>query len=887
MNNNRGSVWNKWDLHLHTPGTKLNDQFRDSDGNKINESANNKIWNEYCSILNKSGIKCFGITDYFSVENYTYLKENRKKFGLDEDIVLFPNIELRVSGLVPKGKKKSPHKHVNVHVIFSEKISTSELNDFLGNLTTENDKGVKKNFRDHLDDLIKDNSFLHLPHFKNIQTALADSLGHNYREKVLIMVPNGDDGLSTDFGTNHGDNRIFMTNSVNLVQTPNDNDIKYYLDTATKFYNRSIPCISGSDAHDFQSFTNYDLSKSTWIKARKTFEGLKSILFEPASRVKIQQLNPSEDKSSSKIISHIKLPDNEFKGSTLHFNENINAIIGGRSSGKSLLLSLIGMKASGIENIKGHNKNYNDMILEKMEDTELYLENGDIINGNMNIEFFYQDKLQEIARDTATRNEFISSIIVDSDEVNRINKEIDEIKESLNIASIIDIKADLKYFKAELGKLQSSQQISTNIKEIKESISKISIEFTDEELNDIDVQKEKLNEVNKDIKVIENKLQLIDELNTKDIITINNNISNDAELLLKHSKPDLDQQLSTLNTSIFNELNIYRTNLIKEEGIKKVEREAIQKTELMVKYETNKTTTPELTRLNNSLEKEESRLQDRKTFEYKINSLTNDLTLQNENFLNKIKWGNFDKSIKVLSESSLSVEYNTSINQDKIINIFTKNIKTSLMKYKEIAADSFKNIINIEILNYQALQPDDFNTTISNIIISEDDSLFKSGYSLESFLTDLIRLDHISKDYKLEYEGQTFDRMSEGKRAFVLLLLKLKIGEEDCPILIDQPEDNLDNRSIATQLVQYLKEEKLKRQIFIVTHNANVTIGSDSENVIIANEHDELHPNPNNAIYHYINGSLENNAIREKVCLILEGGVEAFKAREHRYNFDL
>lgn len=702
------------------------------------------------------------------------------------------------------------------------------------------------------------------------------------------MVPNGDDGLSPDPGTSHGDNRIFMNNHVDLVQTSNENDIEYYLNTAVKHYNRSIPCISGSDAHDFKTFTDFDLSKSTWIKAKKTFDGLKSILFEPASRVKIQQLNPSEEKSSSKIISHIKLPDKEFKGTTLHFNENINAIIGGRSSGKSLLLSLIGMKAAGIENIKGNNGNYNEMILEKMEDTELYLENGDSINGNINIEFFYQDRLQEIARDKAKRNEFISNIIVDSDEVNRINKEIDEINESLNISSIIDTKADLKYSKDELSKLQPKDQISTNIKEIKKSISEISIEFTDKDLTVIEAHKEKLDEVNKAIKAIENKLQLIDELNTKDIIIINSKISDDAaEMLLKDSTPDIVQQLNVLNSSILNDLKKYKENIIKEDGIKKAERETILKTELMVKYEANKTTTPELTRLNKSLGKEERRLQNRQIFVSDIDSLTNDLTRHVEIFLDKMKWTHFEKSTNILSENLLSVEYNASINQDKIVDIFTKNIKTSQMKYKKIAAESFKNIINIETINYKELQPDDFITTIKSIILSEDDSLFKSGCSLESFLTDLIRLEHINKDYRLEYEDQIFDRMSEGKRAFVLLLLKLKIGEEDCPILIDQPEDNLDNRSIATQLVQYLKEEKVKRQIFIVTHNANVAIGSDSENVIIANEHDEQHPNPNDATYHYINGSLENGSIREKVCLILEGGVEAFKAREHRYNFGL
>lgn len=44
----RGSEWNRWDLHIHTPNTKLHDNFEDSDGNKVSESKNSKIWKEYC-----------------------------------------------------------------------------------------------------------------------------------------------------------------------------------------------------------------------------------------------------------------------------------------------------------------------------------------------------------------------------------------------------------------------------------------------------------------------------------------------------------------------------------------------------------------------------------------------------------------------------------------------------------------------------------------------------------------------------------------------------------------------------------------------------------------------------------------------------------------------
>ena len=57
----RGSQWRKWDMHLHAPGTKLNDQFKVDDGD---------IWDEYCGRLNESDVLVLGITDYFSADGY-------------------------------------------------------------------------------------------------------------------------------------------------------------------------------------------------------------------------------------------------------------------------------------------------------------------------------------------------------------------------------------------------------------------------------------------------------------------------------------------------------------------------------------------------------------------------------------------------------------------------------------------------------------------------------------------------------------------------------------------------------------------------------------------------------------------------------------------------
>ncbi len=114
---------------------------------------------------------------------------------------------------------------------------------------------------------------------------------------------------------------------------------------------------------------------------------------------------------------------------------------------------------------------------------------------------------------------------------------------------------------------------------------------------------------------------------------------------------------------------------------------------------------------------------------------------------------------------------------------------------------------------------------------------------------------------------------------------------------MDQPEDSLDNRAIYNELVTYLKLKKKNRQIILVTHNANIVVNADSEEVIVANQHGNDSQNKDGIKFQYISGSLENTAlknstidivlksqgIREHVCEILEGGTEAFGKREDKY----
>lgn len=159
----------------------------------------------------------------------------------------------------------------------------------------------------------------------------------------------------------------------------------------------------------------------------------------------------------------------------------------------------------------------------------------------------------------------------------------------------------------------------------------------------------------------------------------------------------------------------------------------------------------------------------------------------------------------------------------------------------------------------------------------------KKNTQLFEFIQYLSSFSFLNTDFNIIYRGNEFDRMSEGKKSFILLILILSQKGDQDPLLIDQPEDNLDNRAIYNDLIKYLRAQKKNRQIFIVTHNANVAIASDSENIIIANENDINEGNPDSVKFFYKSGSIENPEIEKDVCEILEGGTVAFKRRQIRY----
>jgi AAA domain, putative AbiEii toxin, Type IV TA system len=141
--------------------------------------------------------------------------------------------------------------------------------------------------------------------------------------------------------------------------------------------------------------------------------------------------------------------------------------------------------------------------------------------------------------------------------------------------------------------------------------------------------------------------------------------------------------------------------------------------------------------------------------------------------------------------------------------------------------------------------------------------------------------DHIELRYGVQYDGVQIEQLSPGTRGIVLLLPYLSIDRnDDRPLIIDQPEENLDPKSVFEELVGEFSTTRQRRQVIIVTHDANLIVNTDADQVIVASSGPHR-PNDLPEIS-YLSGGLENPEIRRKVCEILEGGEEAFKERARR-----
>ena len=135
----------------------------------------------------------------------------------------------------------------------------------------------------------------------------------------------------------------------------------------------------------------------------------------------------------------------------------------------------------------------------------------------------------------------------------------------------------------------------------------------------------------------------------------------------------------------------------------------------------------------------------------------------------------------------------------------------------------------------------------------------------------------IQQKITLTFDGQEIGQLSPGERGLLLLVFYLLVDKDDIPIVIDQPEENLDNQTIFKILVKCIKKAKERRQVIMVTHNPNLAVVCDAEQIIHAS------CDKSTSRFWYESGAIEQPEIMERVVQILEGTEPAFRNRQSKY----
>lgn len=158
------------------------------------------------------------------------------------------------------------------------------------------------------------------------------------------------------------------------------------------------------------------------------------------------------------------------------------------------------------------------------------------------------------------------------------------------------------------------------------------------------------------------------------------------------------------------------------------------------------------------------------------------------------------------------------------------------------------------------------------------DTQLRKGGELHLLYDYIFQFDYLQPAYNLNLGNKSLLELSPGERGALLLIFYLILDRDDIPLLIDQPEENLDNESVYHILVHFIKKVKEHRQIIIVTHNPNLAVVCDAEQIVHMNIEKE-----NKNTVRFQSGSIENSVINHSAVNILEGTLPAFNNRDSKY----
>lgn len=922
---NGGSVWRKWDLHIHTPAS-FQDEFKFVDTEERHKYGND-MWEKFIDELEKvSAVSVIGVTDYFTVEGYKKVLEYKKNGRVQNFELILPNIEFRLDKFVGG-------RRLNYHIIFSDELETHKIEkEFLEELhvTAPNAERRKLNktnieeigriLKEHQENFRRKSDYV--VGCGNITVSLDEmietlkSKESVFGGKYVLVLPEEGWCLIDDWrGQDHLTRKEMLVRSHTIFSSnPNTRDwaLGKKHPSPKDFINEFSslkPCIHGSDAHCFERLCKPDEDRFCWIKADPCFEGLKQIIYEPDERVRIQPEHPEHRKNiytlNSIQVRNSWISDElSIREQSALLNRNLVAVTGGKGSGKTALLDFIANCFEDRCRRAGHDKNsFVQRIEVQKPDLEVTIgfigEDVEQFSKVLTKEEFFQDsritylpqgKIEEYSGDREKLDRKIEEIIFNNkeviergykqefdrlrNEIGQLIKDIEEVNRTIcdleeetkqdvisGIESRKGIKdGELKNKKDELRKLTGSME-----KDIEERIANIKKEEVQ-----LRVKHSKFEDVKDRLEQFKSELEEFLDISNQSTDDLNRDL---CELGVKISIPRLSfkPQVDSIKKAL----------TLVDEGTKNITEEIKKRQEVLNQLTGDEKAHAELLKeiegISNDIESLEKELKELERKKGEIKSLEKDRKAKYQNLLNKYwEWKKYYEEVinaftRGKSEIMSGIDFESSIYFDKD-------------RFVELGSD----ILDLRRTNIDEIE----KHAVELGLIGSETPLEELEWRLDEFIKKIFKRKQLLRGTRTSYDfykwvfgnyfslsteilfkGRLMEKLSMGQKGTVLL--KLFLAEGDYPLIVDQPEESLDNKFIYDELVGAFREAKKKRQVIIATNNANLVVNTDAEEIIVAEFEDNR--------ISYKSGTLEDLKLREDIVPILEGGKEAFRKREEKY----
>ncbi len=849
-----GTTWLRADFHLHTKADK---EFA------YNGDENDFV-NAYVNKLVEQDIRVGVITNHnkFDVGEYKAIVKKARKEG----IYILPGVELSVN---------DGANGVHTLVVFDPNHWLVDGNDFINQFITTNFVGKHKfeNENGRSNHSLKETLVQLEKMHKNFFVIMA------HVEQNSGLLKEFDGGRIIDLGKDP----IFRESVVGF-QKMRTTDLKTNLNL---WLENKVPCfVEGSDP---KSIDDIGSGEKCFLKIGDfNFEAVKFALID-STRFSTED----NHKPANSYIKSIAFQGGLLDGKQMHFSPELNSLIGIRGSGKSSILEIVRYALNIPFGSQSVDKDYKDDLIkhvlksggkaivevvdkhgERYKVERIYGQKEDIYKNDMlqqtiSLDAILRQPIYFGQKDLSSKNADFENDLLNKlvgNKLNDVQTKIEKKKvEILRIVNELKSFGNLSLLKKETETAKANAEYRLNLFKEKGIAEKLQLQTSFEsDVTRLQNFKAGVDSYLNDLQgIIQNhEYALNRELESK----TNPTIFEEAKALAQKLKTTLEQVKTICSETQKTSLEF--TAVIDKLKVKK---EELKEEFARIKREIN---IPELNpddfiKINRELETSKLKLieiekSESKRVELKqlLNSTLNDLDrLWHEKF-NLLK-----TEVTKINEvgGKLLIEVNYKGRKDKFLSKLQEVFRGS-----RISEDTYKAISN-DYADFIDIKKDEFRKLSDRLT---ENQLIEVKSRFNANVYDLLTFE-VSNQIIINFDGKPLEKHSLGQRASALILFLLSQKENDI-LIIDQPEDDLDNQTIYEDVIREIKRLKGQMQFIFATHNANIPVLGDSE-MLVACQYV-----PDNEIK-IESGSIDCRTIQEKVIRIMEGGQEAFDIRKNIY----